>query len=624
MMSEDKRNGKRRTPGEMIIEFGDGRGKKRARVSGRTPTSCRSCAKSKKKCTRESDRGPCQLCENRGIECSFTQGEPGSLPTMMEHEWLAVFLNEDAPFYNLNTLNRTPQSPQQKYVSRSLNYSGSGGVYYGILGEYDPLLRDKFFQYDDNNECLFHEKFFRRIEQHGFSSIFAYKKSDVAELENFKLINLTHDLDSYLEKVGKLQVYIPALLTLYVKFILPDLPIFDGQAINSVFASSDDIGSERDYGEFSDPLLLLLLYRLTYRWFYYDTSIPMKGLDIMKGNDLQFIFGEEFFTVVWNQINRELIAPTLTTLKCMIIFYHIISFKNTGYRTPFEANFLSSIINTAYIMGLHIDCSDWNIPKDEKNLRKRLWWVILLLETWNKLAYSLPTLTMNNGTLGEDGLSSVDCFSMFDDIDDFFPTSTVYSFYLFVNLTCTTCNLVKTLFQGEISMDDPKISHYDDLLNEWFNEYSTLPLETNVSYSSITLCYVVSKILILRLKFKLIADDLQYNKLCFDDSILLFNQAMEILQGSSASGVSCFWYNFSRSQFFYLRDLLLILMMIANDKAQSLKVFRLVRSFREWLANNARTLKIVLPALIRINITIASLGNQVKRLRDEPASKLYN
>lgn len=99
---------------------------------------------------------------------------------------------------------------------------------------------------------------------------------------------------------------------------------------------------------------------------------------------------------------------------------------------------------------------------------------------------------------------------------------------------------------------------------------------------------------------------------------------MEILEGPSSSVVNCFRYNFSRSHFFYLRDVLLLLMVISSDKPQSLTVFRLVRRFKEWLANNARTLKIVLPALVRINITISSLGKQVKRLKDEQASKLYN
>ncbi|BAP72560.1 fungal trans super family conserved domain [Kluyveromyces marxianus] len=627
---------KRKVPGESVIQFCNNNARHGSK-GGRVSTSCKSCSRSKKKCIFDGTGDKCQLCAARGIECSLkrsretgSRSESGSgsgsvaLAGTSDQEWLTVFLNEDAPFYNLNVLNTTPQSPEHRYVTRSLGYEGFSGMLYGILGEYDPLLRDKFFQYDDNDECCFHEKFFRRIEKNGFSHIFAYKKYDVAEREDFRLCHLSHGLDFYLNKVSNLHGYIPALVTLYVKFILPSLPIFDGTSINSVFSASAGAEESVDYGEFSDPLILLLLYRLTYRWFYYDTTIPIKGMDIMKGDDLQFIFGEEFFSVVWNQINRELIAPTITTLKSMILFYHIISFKGTGYRTPFESNLLSSIVNTSYIMGLHLDCSGWNVPKDEKNLRKRLWWTILVLDIWNKLANSLPTLAMNNSMFECNEPTSSVWFDMFDDIDDFFPESTIYSFYLFSKISYTTSKMVKTLFGGKTTIDDPEIQDFDDILDMWLEEYSSLSLEASVPYSSVALCYAVAKILIFRLKFKLIANDMEYNRLCFNGLINLFGKVMEILEGPSSSGVNCFWYNFSRSHFFYLRDVLLLLMVISSDKPQSLTVFRLVRRFKEWLANNARTLKIVLPALVRINITISSLGKQVKRLKDEQASKLYN
>lgn len=510
--------GKSGVPGQSVLKFDGG---KRTR-GGRASTSCDACVKSKKKCVRDAvkENGSCQLCVSRGLECSLKsalQAKPQNAawnPTL-EHEWLTVFLNEDEPFYDLNVLNVTPRSPQFKYLVKSMNYSGSGGVYYGILGEYDPLLRDKFFQYDDNNECWFYDKFFRRIEEHGFSSIFAYKTLKIAEMENYCMVNLTHELDWYLGKASKLYKYVPRLLTLYIKFVLPDVPILDGNCINSIFAATNDVSEEdweKHYGEFSDPLWVLLVYRVVHRWIHYDTSIPIKNTDVLGGNDLEFVFDKNIFiTVAWNQINRELISPTISTLKSMLLFYHIISFKEAGYRTPFEATVLASIVNTAYLLGLHLECVDWNIPKYEKNLRKRLWWTILLCETWNKIAYSVPNLTLNSGTFNQE-LSMDTCLDMFDDIDDFFPRNTVVSFYMFISLTCTTSKMAKDLFQND-SVLESDIETYENNFHNWYEEYTSLQLDDNVSSCSVALCYVVAMILIFRLRFKLCVDDLEYNKL---------------------------------------------------------------------------------------------------------------
>lgn len=99
---------------------------------------------------------------------------------------------------------------------------------------------------------------------------------------------------------------------------------------------------------------------------------------------------------------------------------------------------------------------------------------------------------------------------------------------------------------------------------------------------------------------------------------------VNFLQSLSHTKVRSFWYNFSRSQFMYFRDLMLICMFTADNKDQSLTVFSCVKNFKGWLESYARELAIILPALIRINITLASLGKQVKALRDEEASALYN
>ncbi len=121
-------------------------------------------------------------------------------------------------------------------------------MHYGLLGEYDPILRRRFFRYNDSNECYFPTKFFRLISDNrtspGVSSLppfvnnalFAYKKTSVAIRENYKFLTPGLDLDDYLSRANLLYPHIPSIVILYVKHILASLPIIDGSTINEFLA----------------------------------------------------------------------------------------------------------------------------------------------------------------------------------------------------------------------------------------------------------------------------------------------------------------------------------------------------------------------------------------------------
>ncbi|KAK7055483.1 hypothetical protein R3P38DRAFT_1357657 [Favolaschia claudopus] len=48
---------------------------------------------------------------------------------------------------------------------------------------------------------------------------------------------------------------------------------------------------------------------------------------------------------------------------------------------------LGQTIAAARLMGLHLDCSAWLIPKWEKSLRVKLWWAVLQQDKWSALCY---------------------------------------------------------------------------------------------------------------------------------------------------------------------------------------------------------------------------------------------
>lgn len=62
------------------------------------------------------------------------------------------------------------------------------------------------------------------------------------------------------------------------------------------------------------------------------------------------------------------------------------------------------------LIGLHRDCSRWKLPKWERSLRKRLWWVLYVHDKWNAYTYGRPV----NVPIGPASIPPV----TFDDGDD--------------------------------------------------------------------------------------------------------------------------------------------------------------------------------------------------------------
>lgn len=85
-------------------------------------------------------------------------------------------------------------------------------------------------------------------------------------------------------------------------------------------------------------------------------------------------------------------APQLALLQTILICLQRPNEKaepNTSDR-PRDWALLSSAINVAYQLGLHVDCDNWPIPGWQRRLRRRLWWVTYSEATWRALLLGLP------------------------------------------------------------------------------------------------------------------------------------------------------------------------------------------------------------------------------------------
>ncbi|WWC58800.1 uncharacterized protein I303_101344 [Kwoniella dejecticola CBS 10117] len=70
-------------------------------------------------------------------------------------------------------------------------------------------------------------------------------------------------------------------------------------------------------------------------------------------------------------------------------------------------------LGAAFLLGLHIDSTNWSLPLWERKLRKRIWWALVIQDKWRALlygrpsflhkgSYNVPLLSVEDGDYGED------------------------------------------------------------------------------------------------------------------------------------------------------------------------------------------------------------------------------
>ncbi|KAH8901358.1 hypothetical protein GQ53DRAFT_707693 [Thozetella sp. PMI_491] len=94
---------------------------------------------------------------------------------------------------------------------------------------------------------------------------------------------------------------------------------------------------------------------------------------------------------VWNQANEALyselqLSPGLSTIVTVLLNISgrpLTSMLGNGV-------LLGSAISLAQSLGLNHNCESWDISLAEKRLRKKIWWAIMIYDTWSSATYGTP------------------------------------------------------------------------------------------------------------------------------------------------------------------------------------------------------------------------------------------
>ncbi|WWC66203.1 uncharacterized protein I206_100104 [Kwoniella pini CBS 10737] len=115
-------------------------------------------------------------------------------------------------------------------------------------------------------------------------------------------------------------------------------------------------------------------------------------------------------------LDDEFRQPRLSTLQLALLQMYgrpVEIAENAGQLTIASGR----AIGAAFLLGLHIDPTNWSLPLWERKLRKRIWWALVIQDKWRALlygrpsflhkgSYNVPLLSVEDGDFGEDATTS--------------------------------------------------------------------------------------------------------------------------------------------------------------------------------------------------------------------------
>ena len=121
-----------------------------------------------------------------------------------------------------------------------------------------------------------------------------------------------------------------------------------------------------------DPALLCAIYTVS-------GSSPGFAADKKRPLDIQ-----QLEDVALNLIHDSLNKPTLSTIQAGLLLMQ---------RSDIDSKTLNTqLVSAIFELGLHLDCSNWQLSEEERGLRKRLAWAIYMQDVWCSLVHGRPSM----------------------------------------------------------------------------------------------------------------------------------------------------------------------------------------------------------------------------------------
>ena len=124
------------------------------------------------------------------------------------------------------------------------------------------------------------------------------------------------------------------------------------------------------FGAETEPGLLAAMYALAGSSGTYDAPLSLADTERLE---------EIAFRAFGNAMSK----PTLSTIQIGVLLMQRPNVDSKALNTQ--------LVGMAYEIGLHLDCSSWSLPNEERVLRKRLGWALYMQDKWCSLIHGRPS-----------------------------------------------------------------------------------------------------------------------------------------------------------------------------------------------------------------------------------------
>lgn len=156
----------------------------------------------------------------------------------------------------------------------------------------------------------------------------------------------------------------PALVSLYFRIVHPSYPILHKGVWFEKY--------QRSYREFSPPLLAAV-YALAIDWWEYDLALASRQKPPV----------DQLVAIATQTLTWAMTRPKLSAVQAGLLLLQ---------RSGGDSWVLTSqMVALSEDLGLHVDCSPWDIPDWEKGVRRRLTWAVFMQDKWGALIHGRPS-----------------------------------------------------------------------------------------------------------------------------------------------------------------------------------------------------------------------------------------
>jgi Fungal specific transcription factor domain len=244
--------------------------------------------------------------------------------------------------------------PENKILGESLGLqSHRHGRYLGLSSPFEPLLIG-LSPFDARNESLLSLGTLRRVND---NETFIMLPDDSTQ-------DFADDAEA-LEDINRVvSPHGSALLELYFRVVHPFFPIIQ----KHVFVERIRNG-EKNFS----PALVAGMYLLALNWWAYDKELsrhPRPSVD-------------ELDNIATRSLAAAMQRPKLSTVQAGLLLLQRPETDSWSLTTQ--------LVAIGQEIGLHLDCTSWDIPPWERGLRKRIAWALYMQDKWSSLIHGRPS-----------------------------------------------------------------------------------------------------------------------------------------------------------------------------------------------------------------------------------------